>query len=69
MIMVDAGLEGPRPSRKVSATASASRQSPPAGVPLPTITAVLGHANLQTTAVYTIAASLEAQDVLARMWD
>ena len=33
---------------------------------LPTIAATLGHANLQTTTVYTIAASLEAPDFSAR---
>ena len=31
--------------------------------------AALGHANLQTTAIYTTAAGLEARDFLARMWD
>ena len=40
-----------------------------AGVPLPTIAAALGHANLQTTAIYATAAGLEARDFLARMWD
>ena len=40
-----------------------------AGVPLPAIAAALGHANLQTTAIYTATAGLEARDFLARMWD
>ena len=40
-----------------------------AGVPLPTIAAAMGHVNLQTTAIYTTAAGLEARDFLARMWD
>ena len=40
-----------------------------AGVPLPTTAAALGHANLQTTAVYTTAVGLEARDFLARMWE
>ena len=39
-----------------------------AGVPLPTIAAAMGHANLQITAVCTTTAHLEAQDFLARMW-
>ena len=40
-----------------------------ASVPLPTTAAALHHANLQTTAVYTTAAGLEAQDFLASMWE
>ena len=67
-IMADAGIEGPQACPKglrhgfgVAAVA--------AGVPLPTIAAALGHADLQTTAVYTTAAGLEARDFLARMWE
>ena len=67
--MADAGgVEGPQACPKglrhgfgIAAVA--------AGVPLPTIAAALGHANLQTTAIYTTAAGLEARDFLARMWD
>ena len=40
-----------------------------AGVPLPTVATALGHSNLQTTAVYTTVAGLEARDFLARMWE
>ncbi len=40
-----------------------------AGVPLPTIAAALGHANLPTTAIYTTAAGLEARDFLGLMWE
>ena len=41
-----------------------------AGVPVPTITTALGgYANLQTTAVYTIASGLKAREFLARMWE
>ena len=36
--------------------------------PLPTIAVTLGHANLQSTAVYSAVAGLEARDFLARMW-
>ncbi len=39
-----------------------------AGVPLPTIAAVLGHANIETTAIYTTAIGMEAREQLARMW-
>ena len=39
-----------------------------AGVPLPTIAAVLGHAELTTTAIYTTAIGAEARELIARMW-
>ena len=63
--MAEAGIEGPQACPKglrhgfgIAAVA--------ASVPLPTIAAALGHANLQTTAVYTSAADLKAWDFLAR---
>ena len=66
--MADAGVEGPQAYPKglrhgfgIAAVA--------AGVPLPTIAAALGHANLKTTAIYTAAAGPEARDFLARMWE
>ena len=37
-------------------------------VPLPTIAAVLGHADLATTAIYTTAVGVEARQFLAKMW-
>ena len=40
-----------------------------AGVPLPTIAAVLGHADISTTAIYTTAVGIEARTFLARMWE
>ena len=39
-----------------------------ASVPLPTIAAVLGHAGIATTAIYTTAVGVEARGFLARMW-
>ena len=39
-----------------------------AGVPLPTIAAVLGHADLSTTAIYTTAIGAEARELVARVW-
>ena len=39
-----------------------------AGVPLPKIAAVLGHADIATTAIYTTAVGVEARGFLARMW-
>ena len=40
-----------------------------AGVPLSTVAAVLGHAHLTTTALYTTALGAEARELVARMWD
>ncbi len=40
-----------------------------AGVPLPTLAAVLGHSSITTTAVYTTAAGNEARAQLGRMWE
>ena len=39
-----------------------------AGVPLRTIAAVLGHADIATTAIYTTAVGVEARGFLAKMW-
>ena len=39
-----------------------------AGVPLPTVAAVLGHASLETTAIYTTAIGAEARELVARVW-
>ena len=65
--MAVAGIEGPQASAKdvrhaygVAAVA--------AGVPLPTVAAVLGHASLNTTAIYTTAIGAEARELVARMW-
>ena len=39
-----------------------------AGVPLPTVAAVLGHADLSTTAIYTTAIGAEHREFVARVW-
>ena len=39
-----------------------------AGVPLTTIAAVLGHASLTTTAIYTTAIGEEARELVSRVW-
>ena len=39
-----------------------------AGVLLSTVAAVLGHADLATTAVYTTAFGADARELVARMW-
>ena len=66
-LMRAAGIEGPQACPKglrhaygVAAVA--------AGVPLPTVAAVLGHAQLTTTAIYTTAIGAEARELVARMW-
>ena len=67
-LMRAAAIEGPQACSKglrhaygVAAVA--------AGVPLPTVAAVLGHAHLTTTALYTTAIGTEARELVARMWD
>ncbi len=39
-----------------------------AGVPLPTIASLLGHADIKTTAIYTTALGAEQHELVARMW-
>ena len=39
-----------------------------AGVPLTTIAAMLGHADVSTTAIYATAIGAEARELIARMW-
>ena len=39
-----------------------------AGVPLTTIAAVLGHADVSTTAIYATAIGAEARELVARLW-
>ena len=38
-----------------------------AGVPLPTIAAVLGHASITTPAIYTTAIGAEARELVSRV--
>ena len=66
-LMATAGIAGPqacphglRHSYGVAAVT--------AGVPLPTVAAVLGHASLDTTAIYTTAIGAEARELVARIW-
>ena len=66
-LMRRAGVEGPqacpRGLRHAFGVAAVT-----AGVPLPTVAAMLGHASLNTTAIYTTAIGAEARDLIARMW-
>ena len=63
--MADASIEGSRHAPRASGTASGI-MAVAAGVPLPTITATLGHANLQTIVVYTTAADLASTSGIFR---
>ena len=67
-VMDRAGISGPQacPKGLRHAFAIAAVE---AGVPLPTIAAVLGHADIATTAIYTTAVGIEARTFLARMWE
>ncbi|MDE2933049.1 MAG: site-specific integrase [Chloroflexota bacterium] len=66
-LMRQARIEGPQASPKGLRHAFGVA-AVTAGVPLPTIAAVLGHAELTTTAVYTTAIGAEARELIARMW-
>ena len=66
-LMRSAGIEGPqacpRGLRHSFGVAGAT-----AVVPLPTIAAVLGHASLSTTAIYTTAIGAQARELVSRVW-
>ena len=66
-IMAEAGIEGPQACPK-GLRHGFGIAAVSAGVPLPTIAAVLGHADLATTAIYTTATGVEARAFVARMW-
>ena len=66
-LMRQAGIEGPQASPKGLRHAFGVA-AVTAGVPLPTVAAVLGHAELTTTAIYTTAIGAEERDLIARMW-
>ena len=66
-LMRTAGIEGPqacpRGLRHSDGVAAVT-----AGVPLPTVAAVLGHASLTTTALYTTAIGAQARELVSRVW-
>ena len=66
-IMRGAGIEGPQACPR-GLRHSFGVAAVTAGVPLPTIAAVLGHASLSTTAIYTTAIGAEARDLVSRVW-
>ena len=66
-LMRTAGIEGPqacpRGLRHSFGVAAAC-----AGIPLPIIANLLGHASLTTTAIYTTAIGAEARELVSRVW-
>lgn len=66
-VMWAAGIEGPQACPK-GLRHGFGIAAVTAGVPLPTIAAVLGHADIATTAIYTTAVGVEARGFLAKMW-
>ena len=66
-IMRGAGIEGPQACPR-GLRHSFGVAAVTAGAPLPTIAAVLGHASLSTTAIYTTAIGAEARDLVSRVW-
>ena len=66
-LMTKADIKGPQASAK-GLRHGFGVAAIEAGVPLPTIATVLGHANIETTAIYTTAIGMEAREQLARMW-
>ena len=67
-LMRTAGIEGPQACPR-GLRHSFGVAAVTAGVPLPTVAAVLGHADLSTTAIYTTAIGAEARELVARVWD
>ena len=66
-LMTTANIEGPQASAK-GLRHGFGVAAIEAGVPLPTIAAVPGHANIETTASYTTTIGMEAREQLAKMW-
>ena len=67
MVMAAAGFSGPQ-ARPKGLWHGFGIAAVTVGVPLPTIAAVLGHADIATTAIYTTAVGVEARGFLAKMW-
>ena len=66
-LMSNAAVRGPQASAK-GLRHAIGMAVVEAGAPLPTIAAVLGHAQITTTAIYTTAVGTEARTFLSRMW-
>ena len=66
-LMRDAGISGPQATPR-GLRHSYGVAAVQAGVPLTTIAALLGHANIATTAIYTTAIGAEARELISRVW-
>ena len=66
-LMAEAGIAGPQACPR-GLRHSYGVAAVTAGVPLPTVAAVLGHASLETAAIYTTAIGAEARELVARVW-
>ena len=66
-LMRSAGVEGPQACPR-GLRHSFGVAAVQAGVPLTTIAAVLGHADVSTTAIYTTAIGAEARELVSRLW-
>ena len=66
-IMRTAGIDGPQATPR-GLRHSFGVAAVTAGVPLTAIATVLGHASIQTTAIYTTAIGAEARELVSRVW-
>ena len=66
-LMHSAGVQGPQACPR-GLRHSFGVAAVTAGVPLPTIAAVLGHADIAPTAIYTTAIGAEQRELVARTW-
>ena len=66
-IMNTAGIAGPQATPR-GLRHSYGVAAVQAGVPLTTIAAVLGHADVSTTAIYATAVGAEARELVSRVW-
>ena len=66
-LMRGAGISGPQATPR-GLRHSYGVAAVQAGVPLTTIAAVLGHADIATTAIYTTAVGTEARELISRVW-
>ena len=66
-LMRTAGIEGPQACPR-GLRHSFGVAAVKAGVPLPTVATVLGHASLTTTTIYTTAIGAEARELVSRVW-
>ena len=66
-LMRRAGIEGPQACPR-GLRHSYGVAAVQAGVPLTTIAAVLGHADVSTTAIYATAIGAEARELVSRLW-